>query len=354
MLRSTKDVGRTLVMLVSLGALLMPAMAAASSATAVIAGQRHTCAVTSSGAIKCWGWNIYGALGDGTTTDSPVPVQVIGLTSGVAATAAGPYHTCSVTTGGAVLCWGGNQFGQLGDGTTLPAFRPTPAPVSGLASGVVAVTAGYYHTCALTVGGAVLCWGANFNGRLGDGTTTDRLTPVSVSGLTSGVVAVAAGAHHTCAVTDGGAVVCWGANFNGQVGDATTTDRSTPVGVSGLASGVASVAAGLYHSCAVTTGGAMQCWGNNSSGQLGDGTTLPAFRSTPAPVTGLGSGVASAAGGEGHTCALLTTGAVLCWGRNANGQVGDATTTDRATPVPVTGIPSTAARSPPGSGTRVR
>ena len=342
MLRSTKYVGRNLVMWVALCAVLVPAMAAASSATSVIAGQRHTCAVTSSGAIKCWGWNIYGALGDGTTTDSLVPVQVIGLTSGVTATAAGPYHTCSVTTGGAVFCWGGNQFGQLGDGTTVPAFRPTPAPVNGLASGVVALTAGYYHTCALTSGGAVACWGANFNGRLGDGTTTDRLTPVPVSGLTSGVVAVAAGAHHTCAVTGGGAVVCWGANFNGQLGDATTTDRLTPVAVSGLASGVASVATGLYHSCAVTTGGAMQCWGNNSSGQLGDGTTVPAFRSTPAPVTGLGSGVASIAAGEGHTCALLATGAVLCWGRNANGQVGDATTTDRATPVPVTGLPSAA------------
>ncbi len=286
MLRSTKDVGRTLVMCVTLGALLVPAIAAASSATAVIAGQRHTCVVTSSGAMMCWGWNIYGALGDGTTTNSLVPVQVTGLTSGVTATAAGPYHTCSVVSGGGVLCWGGNQFGQLGDGTTVPAFRPTPAPVSGLASGVAALTAGYYHTCALTSSGAVLCWGANFNGRLGDGTTTNRLTPVAVSGLTSGVVAIAAGAHHTCAVTDGGAVVCWGANFDGQLGDGTTTAQATPVAVSGLASGVAAVAAGLYHTCAVTGGGAGAVLGEQRrrpTGGRDDAPRLPDRRPRRSP-----------------------------------------------------------------------
>ena len=338
MLRFMKDVGGTLVMLVGLSALLVPSMANAAGATAIVAGHRHTCAVTNGGAIQCWGWNVYGGLGDGTTTDRLAPVQVIGLTSGVTASAAGPYQTCAVTTGGALKCWGGNQFGQLGDGTTVPPFRATPAPVSGLDSGVVAVTASYYHTCALTSGGAVLCWGANFNGRLGDGTTADRLTPVAVSGLSSGVVALSGGAHHTCAVTSVGAVLCWGANFDGQLGDGTTTDRLTPVAVSGLASGVVAVSAGLYHTCAVTSGGALTCWGNNANGQLGDGTTVPAYRPTPAPVTGLGIGVSAVAAGEGHTCALTTVGAVLCWGANANGQVGDGSTTERATPVPVSAL----------------
>src|SRR5450759_3836047 len=264
MLRSMKDNGRCfpgiLVRLVALIGLLAPRVAAASGATAVVAGARRTCAVTNGGALWCWGWNVYGGLGDGTTTDRLTPVMVSGLTSGGVAAAAGPYHTCAVTSGGALLCWGGNQYGQLGDGTTTN--RLTPVPVSGLTSGVVAVTAGYYHTCAVTSGGAVQCWGNNANGRLGDGTTTDRLTPVAVSGLTSGVMAVTAGIQQTCALTNGGAVQCWGGNTWGQVGDGTTTDRWTPVAVSGLTSGVVAVASGLYHSCAVTSAGA-QCWGYN-------------------------------------------------------------------------------------------
>src|SRR5450759_2627503 len=304
MLRSMKDNGRglpgILVRLVALIGLLAPRVAAASGATAVVAGARRTCAVTNGGALWCWGWNVYGGLGDGTTTDRLTPVMVSGLTSGGVAAAAGPYHTCAVTSGGALLCWGGNQYGQLGDGTTTN--RLTPVPVSGLTSGVVAVTAGYYHTCALTSGGAVQCLGANYSGRLGDGTTTNRLTPVAVSGLTSGVVATAAGAHHTCAVTSGGAVQCWGNNPNGQLGDGTTTNRSVPGPVSGLGSGIAAVTAGEAHTCALTSTGGVVCWGGNFAGQVGDGTTTA--RVTATPVTGLQSGVRAITAGQWHTCAL--------------------------------------------------
>jgi alpha-tubulin suppressor-like RCC1 family protein len=253
------------------------------SATAVATGGYHTCAVTSGGGVKCWGDNFYSQLGDGTTTTRLTPVDVSGLTSGVTAVAAS-FHTCAVTSVGGLKCWGWNADGQLGDGTTTT--RPTPVDLSGLTSGVTAVATGISHTCAVTSGGGVKCWGNNTYGQLGDGTTTTRLTPVDVSGLTSGVTAVRAAFNHTCAVTSGGGVKCWGCNFVGQLGDGTGTDRLTPVDVSGLTSGVTAVGVGNgSHTCAVTSSGRVQCWGWNVNGQLGDGTTTDSL--TPVDVSGL-------------------------------------------------------------------
>ena len=287
-----------LLALVALGGLLVPRVVAGSSASAVAAGQSHACAVTSGGALVCWGHNNRGQLGDGTTETRLTPVAVSGLESGVGAVFAGGEHTCALTSGGAVLCWGYNGYGQLGDGTT--ANRLTPVAVSGLASGVVAVVVGRNHTCALTSAGAVRCWGWNGNGQLGDGTPSNRSTPVEVTGLGSGVIAVAAGEQHTCAVTSGGAVQCWGRNSSGQLGDGTTTNRLTPVAVSGLGSGVVAVVGGGLHTCAVTSGGAVLCWGWNDSGQLGDGTR-GTDRLTPVAVSGLGRGVIAVAAGYNHT-----------------------------------------------------
>jgi alpha-tubulin suppressor-like RCC1 family protein len=200
----------------------------------------------------------------------------------VAAIAAGAEHTCALTNAGAVKCWGDNYFGQLGDGTTTE--RHTPAEVSGLASGATAISAGASHTCALTSAGGVECWGYNDDGELGDGTTTERHTPVDVSGLASGVAAIAAGAEHTCALTSAGGVKCWGHNDSGQLGDGTTTERQRPVDVSGLASGVTAISAGYQHACALTSPGAVKCWGSNELGALGDGTTTD--RHTPVEVIG--------------------------------------------------------------------
>jgi alpha-tubulin suppressor-like RCC1 family protein len=307
-----------------------------SRVTAVAAGDFHTCALITSGGVRCWGANGSGQLGDGTTTQRSMPVDVSGLASGVTAIAAGGEHTCALTTSGGVKCWGSNSSGRLGDGTYTS--RSTPMDVSGLTSGVTAITAGGNHTCALTASSGVKCWGGNWDGQLGDGTTTDRTTPMDVSELTSGVMAIAAGGSHTCALTIGGGVKCWGGNSFGQLGDGTTDDRSTAVDVSGLTSGVAAIAAGGNHTCALTASGGVKCWGDNSSGQLGDGTTDD--WSTPVDVGGLTSGVTAIAAGWEQTCALTTSGGAKCWGLNNEGQLGDGTTTQRSMPVDVSGLTS--------------
>ncbi|WP_238613356.1 RCC1 repeat-containing protein [Candidatus Oscillochloris fontis] len=307
-----------------------------SGVVAIAAGDYHTCALTTSGGVSCWGNNESGQLGNGITIQRRTPVQVAGLSSGVAAIAAGDYHTCALTTDGGVTCWGSNGYGQLGDGTTIQ--RSIPTAVNGLSSGVAAITAGGSHTCALTTGGAVSCWGRNWNGQLGDGTTDQRSIPTAVHGLSSEVAAITAGGSHTCALTTGGAVTCWGANWSGQLGDGTTDERSTLVDVVGLSSGVAAIAAGDDHTCAITTGGAVSCWGRNGYSQLGDETTTQ--QSTPVVVKGLSSSVAAIAAGDDHTCAMTTVGGVACWGRNWSGQLGDGTTTQRSTPVNVEGLSS--------------
>ncbi|MGG5150964.1 RCC1 domain-containing protein [Alcaligenes aquatilis] len=241
---------------------------------------------------------------------------------------AGDSHTCAVTTTGAALCWGANAYSQLGDGTLTE--RNTPVVVQGLSSSVASITAGLKHTCAVTTTGAALCWGLNSSSQLGDGTLTERTTPVAVQGLSSGVASITAGPNHTCAVTTIGAALCWGLNSSSQLGDGTSTQRTTPVAVQGLSSGVASIKAGLNHTCAVTTTGAALCWGLNSIGQLGDGTSTQ--RSAPVAVQGLSSGVASITAGRNHTCAMTSAGATLCWGLNSYGQLGDGTTTIRLQP----------------------
>ncbi|MBE2233352.1 MAG: hypothetical protein IAE85_07655 [Anaerolinea sp.] len=307
-----------------------------SGVSAVTAGGSHTCALTTAGGVKCWGWNGDGELGDGTTADSSTPVAVVGLGSGVSTVTAGGAHTCALTTAGGVKCWGGNWYSQLGDGMTSD--RSTPVDVVGLGSGVSAVTAGGYHTCAVTTAGGVKCWGRNGDGRLGDGTTANKSTPVDVLGLGSGVSTITAGNAHTCALITAGDVRCWGANYDGQLGDGTTEDSSTPVAVVGLGSGVSVVMAGGDHTCALTTVGGVKCWGRNGDGELGDGTT--ADSSTPVAVVGLGSGVSTITAGGSHTCALTTAGGVKCWGRNDDGQLGDGTTTPSNTPVAVVGLNS--------------
>ena len=318
-----------------------------SGAVAVSAGASHSCAVTTVGAIKCWGENRHGQLGDGTTTTRLTPVDVVGLSSGAFAVSAGPFgisgrlSTCAITEAGAVKCWGVNTQGQVGDGTTVD--RHVPTSVVGLSSGMVAVSVGGDHACAVTAAGAVECWGDNTYGQLGDGTTTTRLTPVDVVGLSSGVVAVSAGLGHTCALTDEGAVECWGDNSLGQLGDGTTTNSHVPARVVGLSSRVVAISAGWSHMCALTDEGAVACWGNNRVEQLGNETA--ANSPVPAFVVGLSSGVVGIAAGAGHACAVTTSGAVECWGGGFRAQLGVS-----PVPVDVVGLSSGAGAIDAGGG----
>ena len=291
------------------------------AASALSAGASHMCALTPGGGVKCWGGNESGQVGDGTTARPNLPADVVGLSSGVVAiSASGAGHSCAVSSGGSLKCWGRNSFGQVGDGTGID--RLVPVNVTGLSSGIVAVANGGNHTCALTASGGVKCWGWNHVGQLGDGSFTTRTTPVDVVGLSSGVTAIVASYFHTCALTSAGAVKCWG--ISGQVGDGANTVRPTPVDVVGLSSGVAAIAAATGdHTCALTNAGAVWCWGANDRGQLGDGTTLP--RNAPVAVSGLASGAVAIAAGGYHSCALLSSGAAKCWGYNLNSALGDFT-----------------------------
>jgi alpha-tubulin suppressor-like RCC1 family protein len=296
-------------------------------------GQEMGCAVLSSGGLKCWGVNNGGQVGDGTTTNRSTPVDVSGLSSGVTGISVGiaSYSSCALLSTGGVKCWGGNGSGQIGDGTTT--IRSTPVDVSGLSSGVSAISVGDRIACAVLSTGAAKCWGGNGSGQIGDGTTTNRYTPVAVSGLSSGVSTIAAGGSHTCALLTTGGVKCWGQNSNGRLGDGTTTWSNFPVDVSGLSSGVSAISAGGQHTCALLSTGGVKCWGFNSSGQLGDGTITNS--STPVNVSGLSSGVTAISTGWSSSCALLSTGAVKCWGGNGSGQLGDGTKTNSSTPVDV-------------------
>lgn len=300
------------------------------------AGWNHTCALTNTGRVQCWGSNGSGQLGDGAGGNKSTPVKVSGLSSNISTMTSGEDYTCALTTIGTVHCWGANHTGQLGDSTTTG--RAMPAPVSSLNSSIAAIAAGDMHTCALTNTGGVLCWGANYSGQLGDNSGVSfKATPVAVSGLSSRVTAITAGEAHTCALTSSG-ILCWGANTLGQLGDSTTASKPTPVSVTGLSNGIVAISAGDFHTCALTNSGSMQCWGDNRYGQLGDGTTLN--KATPVAVSGLDSAVTAITAGDFHTCALTVSGDILCWGANGSGQLGDGTTVSKAMPVVVSGLSS--------------
>lgn len=298
-------------------------------------GDRHACATKTDQSLWCWGWNADGQLGDNTLARRTVPTRVQGIADGVTQVAAGARHTCALTSRGGVLCWGDNWFGQLGDGSTIS--RPTPAPVAGLGQGVVSLSAGWWFTCALTSAGSVWCWGDNIYGQLGNGTVTSSLVPGPVQGLQSGVTGISSGGWHQCAVWRSASVpgnaYCWGWNARGAVGDGTTNNRSDPR----LALGnVVAMAAGDHHTCALLTEGGVACWGQNDQGQVGDGSWLD--RTTPYWVLGLQSGAQAISGRGGQTTVRMANGTYRGWGQNDWGQVGDGTQFDRGAPVTIFGL----------------
>jgi alpha-tubulin suppressor-like RCC1 family protein len=331
----------------------LPAMRAVEAGDAF-----HTCALAETGSVFCWGWNQYGQSGGGQNDPFDqnrsvhTPNVIAGVGEAIAISVAGAGNSCALIRGGQVRCWGWNNFGQLGNGITplgnmTSPERPhiaNPTTVQGL-SGAVAITSasGTGHVCALTADRRVQCWGHNGLGQRGDGRHVHLAVPSTVPGL-SDVTVVTGGADHTCAIIAGGRVRCWGYNNEGQLGDGTTTARPTPVAVqladdvhvprpaqvAGVA-GAAMVVAGSSHSCAVVESGRVRCWGSNSRSQLGNGTN--ASSASPVEVRGLSGVTAIAAGGD-HTCAVAG-GQLSCWGWNGFGQLGDGTVNDRSSPVAI-------------------
>jgi alpha-tubulin suppressor-like RCC1 family protein len=303
----------------------------------VSAGGFHSLALDASGRVWAWGYNGYGQLGDATTTDRLTPVQLPAFgASLVVAVAAGRLHSLALTEDGRVWAWGYNYNGQLGDGTTTNRTAPVELPAFSTNS-AVALSAGQGHSLALTSDGRVWAWGYNAYGQLGDGTWTDRATPVQLPAFsTNTVTAVSAGAIHSLALTADGRVWAWGYNGNGQLGDGTSTSRNTPVQAM-VVGRVVQIAAG-DHSLVRSSDDAFWAWGYNASGQLGDGTTSSRVIPIRAPFPP--GGVTVAAGNASSLATALEGGVAvtLAWGANGNGQLGDGSTTPRLLPAAVSGL----------------
>jgi alpha-tubulin suppressor-like RCC1 family protein len=298
-------------------------------------GGAHSCGVASDRRLYCWGWNYNGQIGDGTsgTENSKARPVPVGGPLRFRQVSAGDSHTCAVTTDDVVYCWGWNHFGQLGDGTKSTQ-RATPAPVAG-SHRFRSVDASSLHTCALSAtDNRAYCWGANGGGRLGDGTTTERLVPTPVTGSLR-FRQVSTGGTHTCGLTTDNRAYCWGENRGGQLGDRTeVSHRTTPTRVA-IARTFKQLDAGAGHTCAVATSDSRAfCWGDGRQGALGTGYRYLSF--WPRAVAG-GLTFTRISAGDSYTCGETTNSRAYCWGWNYAGMLGDGTTIDRLRPVAVKG-----------------
>jgi alpha-tubulin suppressor-like RCC1 family protein len=327
-------------------------------ATAISAGGGHSLALISAGTAMAWGGNGSGQLGNGTTTDSATPVFVCAVgTEGpcpsgpylgnVTSIAGGSGYSLALLSNGTVMAWGANDAGELGNGTNTDSDVPVPVcavgtegpcPAGPYLSEVAAVSAGQTHSLALLRNGTVVTWGGNFFPPLID-------NPVEVSGL-SEVTAISASVEHSLALLSDGEVMAWGGNFAGQLGNGTTTNSATPVRVCAVGTegpcpsgpylgNVTSISAGNYHNLALLNSGAVAAWGMNKNGQLGDGSTT--WSTTPVAVSGASGVTAVSAGGQ-HSLALLSNGTAMSWGLNESGQLGIGSTTSSDVPLPVSGL----------------
>jgi alpha-tubulin suppressor-like RCC1 family protein len=300
---------------------------------ALSVGDFATCGVSSQDRVYCWGSNNSGQLGIGQSffelQSARLPLQTSGDIH-YRSVSTRLFHACGVAMNGTVYCWGRGGNGQLGDGSNRDRF--VPGPVAG--PSFREVTTGLYHTCGVAEDGRAWCWGAHALGQLGNGTlpsaTAGSLVPTEVSGGLSFTV-IAAGRDHTCALTSQGRAYCWGSNTSGQIGDGSTTSRPTPTAVAGTEAFL-TISAGNAHTCAVTRNGRAYCWGLNESGQLGNGGT----ESTLLPVRVSGSlRFAAISAAYQHTCALTAAGGTWCWGSNSRQQLGNPEITGSFVPAPV-------------------
>jgi alpha-tubulin suppressor-like RCC1 family protein len=321
----------------------------------IAAGAGHSCLVTTTGRIECWGGNQFGQLGgsDGPFTllengppfsgnpGSWAKANVRGLTGKALAVSSGYYHTCALVGVGGVQCWGRNISGQLGDGTNIDS--DTAVHVQGMDVPVVAIDLGVSHSCALLEAGKVRCWGDNEYGQLGNGTRENSNIPVAVHGLPDKVVQIAAGGMFTCALTEDGRIYCWGNALTGRIGEDTRDSFSTPELIDGLEKDIDLIVAGDYHLCVRSTSGEILCWGALSSK---DEFTAR----TPFIVEELTGTVAQMAAGGGYSCALTVADGVKCWGDNYFGQLGNGTDLGSWEPVDAIGAADNVLRIASGSG----
>ena len=301
----------------------------------VAVGMYHSCGLRTDGTVKCWGDNSQGQLGDGTLTDRTSATVVSGL-SGAIDIEAGGHHSCALMADGTARCWGSNAAGELGDGGASGIRSSSPVVVEGV-DDATKIAAAQESTCAIRSNGTVVCWGDNDYGQLGDGTFTSSDAPVAVSGLTN-AVDIDATRYHVCALGSGGQIRCWGANATGQLGDGSTTNSNVPVTVrsAGLThpvlNNVVDVATGYFHSCAAFSSGALRCWGSGTSGALGHGAwTNSNYAVAVANIT---TGMAVSTGGS-SSCALRSNGTGRCWGSGSYGQLGNGDDDATNTPVAV-------------------
>jgi alpha-tubulin suppressor-like RCC1 family protein len=332
-------------------------------AVAIAAGRLHTCALVveaSSTAVQCWGDNLKGQLGNGTTTPASSPVTVFGL-SGVRSISAGGDHTCALLANGAVECWGDNGDGETGNGTSGQAgsnnpvgsalYTTAPAAVSGLSCATSAqcaraITSGYFHNCAVLGSGATECWGAGEHSQIGNNQVVEQNTPAATNlgALVSIGAQMTQGGFSACTLLASGGAECWGDGANYQLDDGTPGDHTTPTYVQGLPySGntsntpAISMCQGDFFTCALLVNGQVDCWGDNSYGQTGNGVVGGLAVSMPNPVTMLGTALQITCGGY-HACALIDDGTLRCWGRNTYGELGDGSTTTTGTPQTVSSL----------------
>ena len=294
-----------------------------------VGGYPHTCAITTSGVLKCWGNNDNGQLGNNNDLDQNTP-QIIDSGVTYSSIATGQYHTCGITSSGTLKCWGNNDKGQLGTEPPVSTSSPTPVDGGGIYS---AVALGDRHTCAITQIGELHCWGYNLSGQLGNESNSTAIIPQHID-PTERYREIALGYAHTCGITISGTLKCWGDNTFGQLGDGTTTDRNKPVAIDANTTYTSVFSSSSSDStCAITAEDEFKCWGSNLDGQLGDGTSLlTLYRNTPTLIDS-GTDYQLVSSGIEHTCAKTTSGKIRCWGSNFYGQLGDGTHNLSITPI---------------------
>jgi len=298
----------------------LPVASASAEPAALSVGANFSCALQA-GQPLCWGRNQAAQLGDGTRTSRFAPVPVAGFPAhpAVVALSSGALHTCALLPSGALRCWGLNDRGQLGDGSSID--RDQAVAVSGMPERARQVSAGGQHSCAVAISGRVYCWGSNASRQLGNLAIGDRLAPAAVDPQAFSAIAVAAGGQHSCALARSGEVFCWGGNSNGQTGDPGPLPTTVqPRRVEGLGGPAVGLAAGNRHSCALLASGAIDCWGDNFGGQLGSGSLANPTRAAPVQVAGLDDARTLGLGaGSDSSCAARSGGELHCWGAHVGG-----------------------------------